>query len=325
MSQSKFDAQTAFAVIVNRQSGTNARDAAALGRAIDGLGAGRVRRYEFSVPKPGQKWGQKWGQKAGEDDITATVRRAIADGAQVVIAAGGDGTAMAVAGAVVGTSVAFSHLPLGTFNYFARGIGLPEDPFEAARAIATGTAKPIQVGTVNGRVFLNNSSIGIYPEILRERETIYAQYGRRRIMAHWSVAKTFWKFQHPMHLQITADDRDFTCKSPLLFVFRSAYQLRSFGLEGAQSISDDQFAVLIGRGKTRTDLFRTAARLMTQTAQLGRDYDFLTARRLTVMPRARKLLLAFDGERDHATAPLDFKMSDAPLHVIMPSSPTEDL
>ena len=291
-----------FAVIVNDRSGTNARDREALTRAIEGLGAARVRRYEFS----------------SGDDIGETVRRAVADGAQAVVAAGGDGTAMAVAGAVLETGRAFSHLPLGTFNYFARGIGLAEDPYTAAREIATGEAKPIEVGTVNGRVFLNNASIGVYPSILREREAIYARYGRRRIMAHWSVAKTFWKFQHPMTLNIRADEREFSCRSPLLFVFRSAYQLETFGLKGAQSISDDQFAVLIGRGKTRADLFRTAMRLVTRTAELGRDYDFLAARQLTVIPNKRRLLLAFDGERDKETAPLEFRMGPAPLNVIMP-------
>ena len=298
-----FSADSPIALIVNHRSGTNARDREALTRVVEGLGEARVRRYEFS----------------SGDDIGETVRRAVQDGAEAVLAAGGDGTAMAVAGSVLGTGRAFSHIPLGTFNYFARGIGLPEDPFEAARAIANGVAKPIEVGTVNGRVFLNNASIGIYPQILRERETIYARYGRRRIMAHWSVARTFWKFQRPMTLQITADGRDFTCRAPLLFVFRSAYQLETFGLKGAQSISDDQFAVLIGRGKTRLDLFRTALRLVTRTAEIGRDYDFLAARQLTVTPhRRRRLLLAFDGERDKAEVPLEFAMSPEPLHVIMP-------
>jgi diacylglycerol kinase family enzyme len=310
MSQPSLTAQCPIAVIVNRNSGTNARDAAALGRAIEGLGSTRVRRYEFTADTS--------QRKATGENISANVRRAIDEGAKAVIAAGGDGTAMAVAGAVVGTQAAFSHLPLGTFNYFARGIGLPEDPFDAGRAIATGSVRPIHVGTVNGRVFLNNSSIGIYPEILRERETIYAQFGRRRIMAHWSVAKTFWKFQRPMHLTINADGDEIRCRSPLLFVFRSAYQLQSLGLEGTQSISDGQFAVLVGRGNTRADLFRTAARLITRTAQLGRDYDLLTAKHLIVTPRTSRLLVAFDGERDHAKAPLEFKMSDVPLNVIMP-------
>jgi diacylglycerol kinase family enzyme len=291
-----------IAVIVNQRSGTNARDREALGRGIEGLGAHRVRRFEF---------------KKG-DDISSVVKAAVADGAQAVVAAGGDGTAMAVAGGVLGTGCAFSHLPLGTFNYFARGVGLPEDPFTAAREIARGVARPIHVGTVNGKVFLNNASIGIYPQILRERETIYARFGRRRIMAHWSVARTFWKFQRPMHLDVVADGRAFSCRSPLLFVFRSAYQLKTFGLAGARSISDDQFAVLIGRGETRLDLFRTALRLVTRTAQLGRDYDFLAAHEIVVTPRRKRLLLAFDGERDKAAAPLTFKMSAEPLYVIMP-------
>ena len=108
-----FSADSPIALIVNHRSGTNARDREALTRVVEGLGEARVRRYEFS----------------SGDDIGETVRRAVQDGAEAVLAAGGDGSAMAVAGSVLGTGRAFSHIPLGTFNYFARGIGLPEDPF----------------------------------------------------------------------------------------------------------------------------------------------------------------------------------------------------
>ena len=291
-----------IALIANRKSGTNARDRDAITRATDAFGRARTRLYTWSP----------------DTDIAGLVDRALDEGADTIIAAGGDGTAMAVAGAMVGRDAAFGVLPLGTFNFFARGLGLPEDPAEAARVLASARAHPIHVGTVNGRVFLNNASLGIYPAVLKMRESVYARYGRRRIMAHWSVVKSFLRFQRPMHLTIETEDETRLARTPLLFVSRSAYQLDAFGLKGAGAIADDAFAVLIARGETRADLFRSAARLVTRTAVEGRDYDLIHARQLTVHTRRSRALLAYDGEKARAPSPFAFRMSDQPLTILLP-------
>lgn len=295
-----------IAVIANRKSGTNARDNDAIERAIEAFGSDRTRRYSW---KPGDDPG---------DSMKRLVRKAMDDGATTVVSAGGDGTAMAVAEAVLDTDATFAALPLGTFNYFARGLGLPQDAEEAARALLTASPHRIRVGMVNGKVFLNNASLGIYPAILKQRETVYARYGRHRIMAHWSVAKTFLRFQRPMHLTFDADGEFHSRRTPLLFVSRSAFQLERFGLAGAQAISDDAFAVLIGRGDTRADLFRTALRMVTRSAVEGRDYDFISARSLSVDMKKRRTLVAYDGEKTLAKAPFEFRMSDRLLRILIP-------
>ena len=300
------------AVIANRKSGTNARDNAAIERAMKAFGTERARRYSWT---PG---------KDPDGSMRRLVATAIREGAQTVVSAGGDGTAMAVAQAVLDTDTTFAALPLGTFNYFARGLGLPEEAGEAAAALMRARRHRIRVGMVNGKVFLNNASLGIYPAILKQRESVYARYGRHRIMAHWSVAKTFLRFQRPMHLTLDADGSVQTCRTPLLFVSRSAFQLERFGLSGAEAISDDSFAVLVGRGDTRADLFRTALRMVTRTAVEGRDYDFIAARSLTVDMRKSRALVAYDGEKSLARPPFDFRMSDRMLNILIPEPDTED-
>ena len=84
----------------------------------------------------------------------------------VVVAAGGDGTINAVANAVLGSGCAFGALPQGTFNYFGRTHGIPEDIAEATRALLRARAQPVQVGLVNNRLFLVNASLGLYPPFL---------------------------------------------------------------------------------------------------------------------------------------------------------------
>lgn len=291
-------------VIANRKSGTNARDTEAIDRALSVFGPRATLRHW----SPGE-------------DLSALVDSAIAGGARTIVSAGGDGTTMAMAQALLASPAALAVLPLGTFNYFARGLGLPEDPEEAAQAILMGNRHQIAVGMVGDQLFLNNASLGVYPAILKERETVYKRWGRRRVMAHWSVIKTFLRFQRPMQMRLIADGRESTCRTPLLFVARSAYQLELFGLAGEEAIKDDCFAVLIARASSRGKLFKIAWRLITRQMQLGRDYDLISARELTVETARPRTLVAFDGEKSRNKSPFTFTMSDAPLTVILPDKP----
>src|SRR5207244_13653059 len=96
-------------------------------------------------------------------------RRAADAGHRIVVAAGGDGTVSTVAGALAGTRSALGVVPMGTLNHFARDLKVPIDVAEAAKAIVQGRETRVDIGEVNGRVFVNNSSIGLYPSFLMHR------------------------------------------------------------------------------------------------------------------------------------------------------------
>lgn len=291
------------AILANPKSGRNARDQAAIAAALDVFGPGATL---VPLAEPG--------------DAARLVEAACRNGAEVIVAAGGDGTAMAVAGAMLGRPQAMAALPLGTFNYFARGLGFDEDPAKAAEQIAAGEPHAISVGVVNGQVFLNNASLGIYPSVLRMREAVYSRWGRWRVMAHWSVIRTFLRFRKPMKVTLLFDDgRTETRRTALVFVARSAYQLGRFGLKGAEAISDDHFAVLVARAATRRALWRMAFRLIVGAAVAGRDYDFFSASDLTIAVHRRGAsLLAFDGEKRRERGPFRFAMSREKLRIILP-------
>lgn len=296
-------------VIVNRKSGRNAREAAALDKAMAIFGD-RARL-------------EKWDTKT---DPRVLVDRLVAEGRRTIVAAGGDGTVTAIASALEGRQDArLAVLPLGTFNYFARGLGLPEDPEDAARAILTGHEHRIAVGKVNGQLFLNNASVGIYPHILKERETVYGRWGRYRLAAHWSVIKTFLRFQRPMHLQLTADGVMRDVRTPLVFVARSAYQLARYGLEGAEAISADRFAMFLANGtETRGGLFRLTWRLVTRSVRHGVDVDLVTAREIEVDSASRRALVAFDGEKTAMRLPLRFSIAPDALAIVLPAATEDD-
>lgn len=287
-------------VLSNPRSGTAQRNPGAVDRAMAVFGP-RAELRSFS------------GDPAEE------AARAVRDGFAIVVAAGGDGTVAGVAHALAGTDAALAVLPLGTFNYFSRGLGLPDDPEAAARAILDGSSHFIAVGTLNGRVFLNNVAVGLYPAILEEREAAYARYGRYRILAHLASLRTILRFQRPRRMDILQDETRHRIRTPMVFVARSAYQLDQFGLEGGKAISEDRFVLFLAQTQTRLGFLKLAWRLVRRKVDHGRDVIVSTPRRIEIAVRGRRRIsVALDGEKLRMRLPLKIELADELLHVIVP-------
>jgi diacylglycerol kinase family enzyme len=287
-------------VLSNPRSGTSLRNPGAVDRAMAVFGA-RAELRPFS------------GDPADE------AARAVREGFRIVVAAGGDGSVAGVAHALAGTGTALGVLPLGTFNYFARGLKMPETPEAAARAILDGQRHDINVGTLNGRVFLNNVAIGLYPAILEEREATYARFGRYRFLAHLASLRTLLRFQTPYRMELYQDETRHSIRTPMMFVARSAYQLDQFGLEGGDAISDDRFVLFLAHQQTRLGFLRLAWRLIRKRVDHGRDVIVSTPRRIAVAVRGRrKVSVALDGEKLRMRLPLRIQLNDHVLQVILP-------
>jgi diacylglycerol kinase family enzyme len=290
-------------VLSNPKSGTALRNPGAVERAMAIFGD-RAELRPFS------------GDPADE------AARAVREGFRVVVAAGGDGSVAGVAHALAGTDCALAVLPMGTFNYFARGLGMPETPETAARAILDGTSHFIAVGTLNGRVFLNNVALGLYPSILEEREATYARFGRYRILAHLASLRTILRFQKPHRIELQQDQTRHTIRTPMVFVARSAYQLDQFGLQGADAISDDRFVLFLAHQQTRLGFLKLAFRLLRRKVDHGRDIIVSTPRRIELsVRRRRQIVVALDGEKLRMRLPLKIELADQLLHVILPPAP----
>jgi diacylglycerol kinase family enzyme len=260
-------------------------------------------------------------ETARDTPLCEQVRRATDDGCARVAAAGGDGTVAGVAAALAGMDDApdLAVIPFGTFNYFARGVGLPLETGAAVDLAAGGTAQPVAAGEVNGQLFLNNASLGLYPEVLRRRERIYAQYGRSRPAALWSVARTILRAGGPEEMRVTLDGHAVRQRSPLVFVARSAFQVERFGLTGADCIRDGRFAVFVAPDGSRAELLTLAARLAAGRIEPGRDFDWYCAEALTIETRGRRRTIACDGERFDMAAPFHFTLRNDALRLVRPA------
>lgn len=252
---------------------------------------------------------------------TAARAAAAADG--VLVAVGGDGTLNAAAQAALAHRCRMGVVPQGTFNYFGRGNGIPQDAQAAARALVRGQEIPVQVGRVNGHVFLVNASLGLYPQLLEDRETFKQQLGRRRWVAILSGLWTLFEWRRQLTLDIEQDGRTTTLRTPTLFVGNSRLQLERVGIEPA-------VAARVGAGELGAVAVAptgTAALLgLAVRGALGRlgeadEVRSFSCARLTVRPwRVRRVKVATDGEVRFMTVPLRFEVSPEPLRMVLPRS-----
>lgn len=253
--------------------------------------------------------------------IGAEARR-LRDRAGTVIAAGGDGTICAVAEALAGSRVALAAMPIGTFNFFARSIGIPDDPDAAAAALAGGRVQDIDAAEVNGRLFLNNASLGLYPALLERRESAYARWGRSRLVAYWSALGTMVGYDRPSRLRITVDGRAGHVQSPMVFVANNAFQLDQYGMEdGAELVRGGRLAVYIAPELRRWQLLGFALKMALRTARPYRDFTLVSGREVLIETRAPRRTIARDGEREKMTAPFRFRFLPDAVRVILPLEP----
>jgi len=251
-------------------------------------------------------------------ELEAATARAIKDGFQQIVCAGGDGTVSAAANAVAGTSASLGVIPLGTFNYFARRHALPEDPEQAVAAVLSGNAGTADIGTLNERVFLNNASLGLYPAVLQQRERSYKKWGRTRFLAIFSALNTLRRFRTGLRMKITVDGKAFRLKTPSAFIACNPYQLRSVKLDGAEQVEAGQLALIAAPDCGRFRLMLNFVRLGMGLAQRGREFEMICGEEIRVDVRRTHQLVAVDGERLRFKAPFIFKMKRGALNVIAP-------
>jgi diacylglycerol kinase family enzyme len=244
-----------------------------------------------------------------------------------VVVAGGDGTINAVLQAVLPTRRPFGILPQGTFNYSGRAHGIPLETADAVKSLLTARLKRVQVGMVNERAFLVNASVGLYPEVLQDREEYKRQFGRHRSVALWSGLMTLLRDHKQLAVEIEHDQGREQLRTPSIFVGNNTFQLELVGLDEAEDVKRRRLAVVIVRPVGTPRLLWLAVRGML--GQLGEDdavRDF-AVHAMTVRPLSgvslRGIKVAVDGEVIWCQPPLTFKVAPHPLMLMAPASPQQ--
>ena len=241
-----------------------------------------------------------------------------------VIAVGGDGSLNTVAQAAHAAGCAMGVIPYGTFNYFARTHGIATEPAAAARQVLQARPVPVQVGAINERIFLVNASLGIYPELLQDREAYKARFGRSRWVAFVAAGATLLRAQRRLRLHIETGSAVRDVQTLTLFVGNNRLQLQQFGAEPEDTIAgtpgDGSMAALMLRPIGTLSILKLM--LHGAMGRLGEaaGVESFEFKHMVVKPTLctdhTELVVAFDGEVARMRAPIDIRVLEKPLYLL---------
>lgn len=251
-------------------------------------------------------------------EIRAAVKKAVEKGPRLIVAGGGDGTVSTVAGALVDSGIVFGVLPLGTLNHFAKDLGVPLELADAVALLAEGHATRVDVGDVNGRIFVNNSSLGLYPDIVRDRERQQKRLGRGKWLAFgWAALAALRRFPF-LGVALVVDGKEVLRRTPFVFIGNNEYRMDGFAIGERSGIDDGRLSLYVAQRPGRWRLLQLALRALTGRLRQARDFDAILATDIVIQSRRRRLRVATDGEVSVMTPPLHYRVRPASLLVIRP-------
>jgi len=284
-------------------------------------GSGKVQR--FRLAEFASSVGVETVVMERGSDLESTARDAIVRGADCLGMAGGDGSQAAVATVAIEFDVPFVCVSAGTRNHFALDLGLDRrDPRQNIRAFRDAVERRVDYGTVNGRVFLNNVSLGVYAELVRQPGYRAAKFRTSATLLPELLSST----AQPFDLQFNAPDGTEVDGAFLVMAANNRYVFEP-SLDLAQRPSLDSgelgiFAVaplpasLRSRGSTLP--FRP----------LGPRFDApleFAAPAFEVRSSSGTVYAGVDGESVQLDAPLAFRIHPGGLRMLVPTgiSPTQ--
>jgi diacylglycerol kinase family enzyme len=249
-------------------------------------------------------------------DLVSTIERLAKTGAVAI--GGGDGTQGCAAAILSRAGATHGVLPLGTRNNLARQLGIPLDLEGAAKVIAAGHTKAIDLSEVNGQTFINNASIGLYPRMVEIREGAQ-ELGLPKWLAKVPAAWTVLKNLTHRRYRLILDDAVQPVVTPLLFVGNNVYSLDPGKVGTRDALDDGKLSVFAVAKTTRLGLVGFALRTLIGKSNAERDFAAIgTCETLTVNARRHQISIALDGEIMKLDTPLKFSVRPAALSVFTP-------
>lgn len=234
---------------------------------------------------------------AGPAEAARLAAEASDDGYAIVIAAGGDGTANEIANGLVGTTTALGLYPLGTGNDLARSLGYPKRLRDVPAFLAAARRRVIDVGELNGRVFVNAAGVGIDGVVAEGVKGSSRFVGSK--LGYFAGSLGAIALYRPLPMRITIDGE--TREGRHLIVVASNGRYFGGGMQPApRSVLDDgwlDLTIATGIGKLAT--LGALARLYRGTHHNGTTIQEIRARTVDIA-LDRRVAIEIDGEVIHA-------------------------
>ena len=235
-----------------------------------------------------------------------------------IIVGGGDGTIRTAAAALMGSKIPLGVLPLGTLNHFAKDLGLPTKLEGAIAVIAHNNVMRVDLGEVNGEVFVNNSSIGIYPFMVLDRERIQEEEGKRKWHAAFYAAIRALKKFPLRKLRMRVENETVLHRSPVVFIGNNDYGLDPGKVGKRERLDGGELSVHIAKVESRQGFLLLVLRGLLGKLRVSRDLKTLKGRFAEITSNTSRMPVALDGEVEFLTPPLRYVIKRQALKVFVP-------
>jgi diacylglycerol kinase family enzyme len=290
-------------VIINAESGASDQEAARRQMA-ELFGASGI-EVRISLARSGK-------------ELLDLARRAAGGEAATIVAGGGDGTINAVASTLIDTDKTLGILPLGTLNHFAKDLKIPLDLEGAARTIIADYSVRVDVGEVNGRVFLNNSSLGLYPNIVHQRE-------QKQKLGHGKWPALIWAAfsvmrRYPfLDVRLNADGKEFSSRTPFVFIGNNEYDMEGFNIGGRNRLDAGQLSLYFSHRTGRAGLLGLGLRALLKRLPKAGDFVAMCTTEVSIKTPRKRIRVSTDGEVTMMKPPLHYRVRPGALRVHVPA------
>jgi diacylglycerol kinase family enzyme len=236
----------------------------------------------------------------------------------MVVLGGGDGTLGTGAAALLGSHKPLGILPFGSRNHFAKDVGISLDLDQAVGTIERGHVTEVDVGEVNGRIFLNNSSIGLYPSAVAQREELRRRHGGGKWPAMLSACVDVVRRFPLLDVMLRVDDRAVALTTPFVFVGNNRYEMSLFSLGTRTSLQGGELSIYLTQDTGRMGLLRLFFRALLGRLEQDRDFHSVMLPEVEIRTRRRSLRVSLDGEVVRMASPIRYVIRPRALRVLAP-------
>jgi diacylglycerol kinase family enzyme len=251
-------------------------------------------------------------------NLAAVAQDLLSQKVHALVGGGGDGTVGTIAEICIRSSLPLGVLPLGTRNHFARDLGLPRETDGCIACMAAGHLRRIDVGSVNDRIFINNSSIGAYPRAVEQREELRARFAlRKHIAGIIATLRTFAR-RPVVDAIIELDGAAEYHSSPFVFVGNNFYSVDLLSVRLRSSLNEGRLCVYTARCNGVSGLARLLWLSLWNRLEQSRDFDMRCGSEMIIRLRQTSVRVSRDGEVSRLRTPLHYRIEPGALRVFAP-------